>query len=80
MTQTEGSMDIPREVRSSSATTSGRWTSFSIPHFSTMTSRTDRFERKANPKPTPNEKEEIVRFEPEEEAVCDICRGPNGAY
>lgn len=37
-----------------------------------MSSRTERFERKANPKPTvpsPAEEAEIVRFEPEEEAV-----------
>ncbi|KFY23317.1 hypothetical protein V493_05926 [Pseudogymnoascus sp. VKM F-4281 (FW-2241)] len=36
-----------------------------------MSSRTERFERKANPKPTvpsPAEEAEIVRFEPEEEA------------
>jgi hypothetical protein len=44
-----------------------------IPHPpQTMTSRTERFERKANPKTAPKEEEEeLVRFEPEEEAVGD---------
>lgn len=41
-----------------------------------MTSRTERFERKAEPKSSPKaekereEEEEAVRFAPEEEAVC----------
>jgi len=43
-----------------------------IPHPpQTMTSRTERFERKANAKTAPKEEEELVRFEPEEEAVGD---------
>jgi len=39
-----------------------------------MTTRTDRFQRKPGDKkenvPLPDEPEEVIRFSPEEEAVC----------